>query len=92
MTYDKRNDLYDVLGVKSDVNAKQIKLAYYKMAQKYHPDKAGDDTKTLEKFKSISGAYEVLVDEDQRKTYDRLRMESKQAGAYNSRKSSQSAS
>ena len=74
MTYDKHNDLYDVLGVKADTDMKQIKLAYYRMAQKYHPDKAGDDHKTLEKFKTISNAYEILVDEDQRKVYDRVRM------------------
>ena len=67
MTYDKKNDLYDILGVKADTDVKQIKLNYYKKAQKYHPDKAGDDPKTIEKFKTISNAYEVLVDEDKRK-------------------------
>lgn len=87
ITYDNKNDLYDVLGVKADTDAKKIKLAYYKMAQKYHPDKAGDDLKALEKFKSISNAYEVLVDEAQRKQYDKLRMEFKQGGQYHSRKS-----
>ena len=87
MTYDKRNDLYDILGVKADTDTKQIKLAYYKMAQKYHPDKAGDAPKTVEKFKTISNAYEVLVDEKQRKQYDKLRMQAKQTGAYNSRRS-----
>ena len=77
MTYDKKNDLYDTLGVKADADAKQIKLTYYKMAQKYHPDKAGDDPKTIEKFKTISSAYEVLVDEQLRKQYDQLRMQAK---------------
>lgn len=75
MTYDKKNDLYDILGVKKDTDAKQIKLAYYRMAQKYHPDKAGDDKKMEEKFKQVSSAYEVLVDEDLKKKYDRLKME-----------------
>ena len=87
MTYDKKNDLYDVLGVKADADPKKIKLTYYKMAQKYHPDKAGDNPKMIEKFKAISNAYEVLVDEDQRKQYDALRMQSKQGAAYNNRKS-----
>ena len=77
MIYDKKNDLYDILGVKADTDAKQIKLTYYKMAQKYHPDKAGDDPKTIEKFKTISSAYEVLVDEQLRKQYDQLRMQAK---------------
>ena len=87
MEYDKKNDLYDLLGVKRDMDAKQIKLAYYRLAQKYHPDKAGDSKEVLEKFKAITGAYEVLVDEDLRKKYDRLRTESKTAETYNSRKS-----
>ena len=87
MTYDRKNNLYEVLGVKADTDSKHIKLAYYKMAQKYHPDKAGDAPKTLEKFKSISNAYEVLVDEELRKKYDRLRMEAKQTSGYNSRRS-----
>ena len=39
---------------------KEVKIAYYKMAQKYHPDKTGG--KTTEKFKEISNAYEVLSD------------------------------
>ena len=79
MEYDKKNDLYDLLGVNRDMDAKQIKLAYYRLAQKYHPDKAGDSKEVLEKFKAITGAYEVLVDEDLRKKYDRLRTESKTA-------------
>ena len=90
LTYDKKNDYYDLLGVKPDTEAKKIKLAYYKLAQKYHPDKAGDDPKAMEKFKSISNAYEVLVDETQRKTYDRLRTEAKNpraASGYHSKKS-----
>lgn len=62
------------------------------MAQKYHPDKAGDDAKALEKFKAISNAYEVLVDPEQRKRYDRLKAEASQKGTggasgYHSRKS-----
>ncbi len=40
-----------------------IKKAYYKLAQKYHPDKAPGDKKAEEKFKQISAAYEVLKDE-----------------------------
>ena len=92
LSYDSKNDLYKVLGLKPESDAKQIKLAYYKLAQKYHPDKAGDCKETEEKFKNVSGAYEVLVDEAQRKQYDKLRFDfnnpkSQFGVGYNSRKS-----
>jgi len=62
LEYDKKNDYYELLGVDPSSDAKKLKIAYYKMAQKYHPDKAGDAPKNVEKFKDISNAYEVLVD------------------------------
>ena len=66
MKYDKKNDYYSLLGVKTDTDPKKIKLAYYKLAKKCHPDTAGDSEETAEKFKNISAAYEVLVDETQK--------------------------
>ena len=53
-----------MLGVTSGATDKQIKIAYYKLAQKYHPDKT--DGKTTEKFKEIQGAYDVLSDSGKR--------------------------
>jgi molecular chaperone DnaJ len=46
VTYDAQNDFYEVLGVKPTSEPKDIKVAYYKLAQKYHPDKqeGGDAT------------------------------------------------
>ena len=77
LKYEKNADCYEVLGVDSKADSKKIKLTYYKLAQKYHPDKAGDDVKAAEKFKQISNAYEILADEDMRKRYDTLRKEAK---------------
>jgi curved DNA-binding protein CbpA len=33
-----KENLYDVLGVTKNANAKEIKQAYYKLAKIYHPD------------------------------------------------------
>jgi curved DNA-binding protein CbpA len=31
-------DLYDILGVTPDADAKKLKIAYLKAAKRYHPD------------------------------------------------------
>tara|TARA_B100002052_G_C15838967_1_gene579202 strand:- start:197 stop:904 length:708 start_codon:yes stop_codon:yes gene_type:complete len=56
---------YTVLGVSKDSTDMEIKKAYRKMANKYHPDKTahlGDDFKEIsqEKFKSVSEAYNKI--------------------------------
>ncbi len=61
---------YDVLGVKKDASADEIKKAFRKLAVKYHPDAGGDE----QKFKEISEAYETLSDETKRKQYDQMLM------------------
>ncbi|EDV21172.1 DnaJ-like protein subfamily B member 11 [Trichoplax sp. H2] len=64
-------DFYKILGVDRDATLKQVKKAYRKLAIKYHPDKNKDDPKAQDKFQDINAAYEVLSDEEKRKTYDR---------------------
>ena len=53
-----QKNFYDVLGVSRDASDKEIKTAFRKLAQKYHPDAGGDE----QKFKEISEAYETLSD------------------------------
>lgn len=58
---------YEVLGVKKDASADEIKKAYRKLAHKYHPDKGeGNDAK----FKEVNEAYQVLSDGEKRSQYD----------------------
>lgn len=65
-------DYYATLGVSKNATADDIKKAYRKLAQQYHPDKNPGDKKSEEKFKEINEAYEVLSDPEKRKKFDRL--------------------
>lgn len=65
-------DYYKALGVDKKADQDTIKKAYRKLAKEYHPDKHPNDTKTVEKFKEINEAYEVLGNPDKRKKYDQL--------------------
>ncbi len=63
-------DYYEILGVKRDVSASDLKKAYRKLARKYHPDVNPGDKGAEVKFKEISEAYAVLGNKQRRKKYD----------------------
>jgi molecular chaperone DnaJ len=60
-------DYYAILGVEKNASDDDIKKAFRKLAQKYHPDKKGGDEA---KFKEMSEAYAVLSDKKRRAEYD----------------------
>jgi molecular chaperone DnaJ len=66
------SDYYAVLGVTKDASDKDIKKAYRKLAQQYHPD-TNSSAEAEAKFKEINEAYEVLGDAEKRKEYDHVR-------------------
>ena len=65
-------DYYKILGVSKTATEKEIKSAYRKLAQQFHPDKNPGNNKAEDKFKEINEAYEVLGDPQKRAKYDRL--------------------
>ena len=67
-----KRDYYDILGVDKSADAQAIKKAYRKLAMKYHPDRNPDNKEAEEKFKEVNEAYEVLSDENKRRTYDQF--------------------
>ena len=69
---ENKRDYYEVLGVKKDAGADEIKKAYRKLAMKYHPDRNPGDKTAEEMFKQIGEAYEVLSDEQKRQRYDQF--------------------
>jgi curved DNA-binding protein len=65
-------DYYKTLGVSKNATQKEIKSAFRKLAQQYHPDKNPGDKRAEEKFKDLNEAYEVLGDKQKRAKYDQL--------------------
>ena len=62
-------DLYEILGIARDASPSEIKAAYRKLARTLHPD-VNADPADQERFKEITGAYEILSDPTKRQRYD----------------------
>jgi curved DNA-binding protein len=67
----KFKDYYAVLGVARDASDADIKKAYRKLAQKYHPD-VSKEAEAEARFKEIAEAYQTLKDPTKRTAYDEL--------------------
>lgn len=62
-------DLYETLGVERNASDADIKRAFRKLAQQWHPD-VNTEPGAEERFKEINEAYQVLSDPQRRQNYD----------------------
>ena len=67
---EENRDFYKILGLRRNVQEKQIKKAYRKLSMQYHPDKNPGDEKARTMFQDVAAAYEVLSDKEKRRIYD----------------------
>ncbi len=75
--YAMANDYYATLGVPKTATHEDIKKAFRKKAHEFHPDKQGGDA---ERFKEVNEAYQVLGNEQKRKSYDQFGSSYQQQG------------
>lgn len=62
-------DYYKIMGLANNASEKDIKIAYRKLARKYHPD-ISKEPDAEARFKEMGEAYEVLKDPSKRAQYD----------------------
>ena len=65
-----QKDYYKILGVSPNAPSEEIKKAYRQLALQFHPERNPGDKKSEERFKEISEAYGVLIDQEKRRRYD----------------------
>lgn len=65
------SDYYKILNLSKNCTKEDIKKNYKQLALKWHPDRNKTNKEVAEeKFKKISEAYEVLIDDSKRHEYD----------------------
>ncbi|MBX3482453.1 J domain-containing protein [Phenylobacterium sp.] len=63
-------DPYQELGVARTASADEIRKAFRKLAKQNHPDQNPGDKAAEERFKKVSGAFDIVGDPEKRKKFD----------------------
>ncbi len=71
MQQKKITNFYLILNVSPKADNQEIKKAYIKLAQTYHPDKNRGNKLAEKKFQQINQAWQVLKDSEKRKLFDK---------------------
>lgn len=85
-------DYYEVIGLSPEADGNEIKLAYYAIARRYHPDRFHIQSGTPQHarissaFARVTQAYETLTDPSARSTYDAALERSRQFSGSRKRK------
>mmetsp|Transcript_23573 Transcript_23573/g.54869 ORF Transcript_23573/g.54869 Transcript_23573/m.54869 type:complete len:118 (-) Transcript_23573:84-437(-) len=72
----KSKDYYKILGLERDASPSEISAAYQRLATQDFAEMPPSKGVGEEKFRKITQAYEVLIDEHRRKVYDKVGTES----------------
>jgi len=70
MSFDGFKDYFKILGISRNATDKEIKSAFRKRARQFHPDLHPHDERAESEFKEINEAYEILSDDDKKKSYE----------------------
>jgi molecular chaperone DnaJ len=73
-------DYYTILELSPSASLDDVKKAYRRLAQLYHPDKSGDDPYAHAQFTEIKEAYETLTNPSKKDLYLQQRWYAQSAG------------